>query len=293
MSLILPEGLPAINLLAKENVKLDLMDSIERKYVNPIRIAILNLMPMKITTETDFVRILSNCPLPIELKFMKLRSHEPKHVSKEHMERFYWYSDELMCQELDGLIVTGAPVELMKFEDVDYWCELTEVFDWATEFIKSRMYVCWAAQAAMYYIYGIEKHPLQRKMFGVFMHDHEDGIPLFNGFDDMFAMPHSRHTEVRAEEISQCEDLTIVSQSKESGVGIVMDLRENNIFITGHMEYPADTLRSEYLRDKDIRSDVYMPEHYYLNDNENEKPLMTWRAHANLLYSNWVSHYLR
>lgn len=288
MSLILPEGLPAIDLLRAEGIVL----SSEPPTRKPLRIALLNLMPMKLTTETDFARLLSSSPFQIELGLMKLRSHQSRHVPEEHMRRFYRFFDEMRHEPWDGLIVTGAPVEQLPFEDVDYWPELSEVFTWAREQLRSTLYICWAAQAGLYFHYGVPKYPLPRKMFGVFpqkpLLPHE---PIFRGFDDIFHMPHSRHTEIRREDIVSDKRLTLLAESPENGVSIVM-ARGRDFFVTGHMEYEPYTLDSEYRRDKDKRDDVDLPRHYYVDDNPAKGPLCLWRSHAHLFFNNWINYYV-
>lgn len=294
MPLILPNGLPAIDSLKKENIFID--NNITQplnKCAHKLRIALLNIMPIKETTEVDFARVLSYSPLQIELTLMKLRTHTPKHASPEHMEQFYTYFDELKNEKFDGLIVTGAPIEHLEFEDVSYWKELSEIFVWADANIKSTLYICWAAQAGLYFHYGVPKHSLPTKRFGIFRQQVlKPELPLFRGFDDTFNMPHSRHTEVRAENISIHPELSIVAKSAESGVSIVYAHNGRQIFITGHMEYAPDTLDKEYKRDKDKRDDVDVPQNYYIDNNPENKPNVTWRAHANLLFNNWINYYL-
>ena len=261
--------------------------------IRPLRIVILNLMPLKITTETDLVRLLSNTPLQLEVYFMKLRSHTPKNTPIEHMMLFYKDFDILKKQKFDGMIITGAPIEQLDYEDVSYWDEMTAIFEWAKTNVTSTLYICWAAQAGLYYHYGIPKYPLKKKMFGIFQQRPVDPLlPIFRGFDDLFAMPHSRHTEIRHEDIVREPRLQIIAESPESGVSIVMARGGREFFITGHLEYAPNTLDNEYKRDKDIRDDVEVPCNYYLDNNPDNPPLVTWRAHANLLYSNWINYYV-
>lgn len=293
MSLILPEGLPAIESLKEENIFIENGAQTVDRSTRKLRIALLNIMPIKETTEKDFARVLSYSPLDIELALMKLRTHTPKHASPEHMERFYTYFDELKDEKFDGLIVTGAPIEHLEFEDVSYWKELSEIFAWADANVKSTLYICWAAQAGLYYHYGVPKHQLPKKKFGVFrQYPLTPHIPLFRGFDDSFNMPHSRHTEVRREDIEKHLELSIIAESPESGVSIVMARGGRQIFVTGHMEYSPYTLDSEYRRDMGKRDDVEMPKNYYIGDDPSQKPHVTWRAHANLLFSNWINYYI-
>ena len=261
--------------------------------IRPLRIAILNLMPLKITTETDLVRLLSNTPLQLEISFMKLKSHTPKNTPIEHMMMFYRDFEQMRQEKYDGMIITGAPVETLEYEDVSYWDEMKDIFEWARTHVTSTLYICWAAQAGLYYYYGIPKYPLQKKMFGVFQQTPlEPQLPIFRGFDDVFQMPHSRHTEIHRNDILAHPDLTLIAESPDCGVSMVMARGGREFFITGHLEYAPNTLDNEYKRDKDIRDDVDMPKHYYRDDNPDKGPLVSWRAHANLLYSNWINYYV-
>jgi homoserine O-succinyltransferase len=224
---------------------------------------------------------------------MKLKSHTPKNTPIEHMMMFYKDFEALSKENFDGMIVTGAPIEQMKFEDVEYWDEIKQIFDWAHRHVTSTLYICWAAQAALYHFYGIPKYDLQKKMFGIFRQYPLDmQLPIFRGFDDVFFMPHSRHTEVRKEDILACEDLSLIAESKDSGVSMVMARGGRDFFITGHLEYASNTLDKEYKRDMGKRDDVELPKNYYKDDNPQNEPLVTWRAHANLLYSNWINYYV-
>ena len=293
MPLRLPDKLPAIDLLKKENIFVMDESRAHNQEIRPLKIVILNLMPLKITTETDLIRLLSNTPLQLEINFMKLRSHTPKNTPVEHMMMFYKDFDILKEQKWDGMIVTGAPVETMPFEDVAYWGEIKAIFDWARTHVTSTLYICWAAQAGLYHFYDIPKYPLQKKMFGIFpQHTLVAALPIFRGFDDVFAMPHSRHTEVRRDDIARDSRLTVIAESEESGVSIVMARNGREFFVTGHMEYAPDTLDKEYRRDKGKRDDVEMPKNYYQNDNPDNWPVVTWRAHANLFFSNWINYYV-
>lgn len=293
MPLRLPDKLPAIELLKKENIFVMDNSRATTQDIRPLRIVILNLMPLKITTETDLVRLLSNTPLQMEIFFMKLKSHTSKNTPIEHMMMFYKDFDVLKAEKFDGMIITGAPIEQMKFEDVEYWDEIKDIFAWATTHVTSTMYICWAAQAGLYFHYGIPKYPLPKKMFGVFKQYPLDlRQPIFRGFDDVFFMPQSRHTEVRKADIEADNRLTILAESPESGVSIVMARGGRQIFITGHLEYSPRTLDSEYKRDCGKRDDVELPKNYYRNDNPANEPLVTWRAHANLLFSNWINYYI-
>ena len=288
MPLRLPDNLPAIELLEKENIFVMDENRAHGQDIRPLEIVILNLMPLKITTETDLLRLLSNTPLQLDITFMKLVSHTPKNTPIEHMRMFYIPFERLRDKRFDGMIITGAPVEQMEYEDVSYWDEISEIFTWAKTHVTSTLYICWAAQAGLYHHYGVPKHNLDRKMFGIFKHHitTETFLPIFRGFDDMFRMPHSRHTEVRREDIVKHKELSIIAESYESGVGIVMAREGREFFITGHMEYNTDTL------DMGKRDDVDMPQNYYRNDNPDDGPQVRWRAHANLLFQNWINYYV-
>ena len=293
MPLRLPDKLPAIELLKRENIFVMDNTRATTQDIRPLKIVILNLMPLKITTETDLIRLLSNTPLQMEVSFMKLKSHTPKNTPIEHMMMFYRDFETMRDEKFDGMIITGAPVEQMDFEDVNYWDEISTIFDWARNHVTSTLYICWAAQAGLYYHYGIPKYPLEKKMFGVFrQHTLCPHLPIFRGFDDVFYMPHSRHTEVRKEDILANPELTLIADSPENGVSMVMARGGREFFITGHMEYASNTLDNEYKRDKDIRDDVDMPVNYYRDNNPDKEPLVTWRAHANLLYHNWINYYI-
>ena len=293
MPLRLPDKLPAIELLKKENIFVMDNSRATSQDIRPLRIVILNLMPLKITTETDLVRLLSNTPLQMEIYFMKLKSHTSKNTPIEHMMMFYKDFDVLCREKFDGMIITGAPIEHLEFEDVEYWDEISKIFAWADNHVTSTMYICWAAQAGLYYHYGVPKYQLPKKMFGIFKQfPLEKHIPLFRGFDDSFYMPHSRHTEVRREDITQHRELQIIAESPESGVSIVMARGGRQIFVTGHMEYSPYTLDQEYRRDRGKRDDVEMPKNYYTDDDPDKAPHVMWRAHANLLFSNWINYYI-
>ena len=293
MPLRLPDKLPAIELLKRENIFVMDNTRATTQDIRPLKIVILNLMPLKITTETDLIRLLSNTPLQMEVSFMKLKSHTPKNTPIEHMMMFYRDFEKMRDEKFDGMIITGAPVEQLDFEDVNYWDEITGIFAWARNHVTSTIYICWAAQAGLYYHYGIPKYPLSKKMFGVFrQHTLCPHLPIFRGFDDVFYMPHSRHTEVRKEDILANPELTLIAESPENGVSMVMARGGREFFITGHMESASNTLDIEYKRDKGIRDDVDMPVNYYRDNNPANEPLVTWRAHANLLYHNWINYYI-
>ena len=293
MPLRLPDRLPAIDLLKKENIFVMGDSRAHAQDIRPLKIVILNLMPLKITTETDLVRLLSNTPLQMDINFMKLQSHTPKNTPIENKKMFYRSFEDMQNEKFDGMIITGAPVEQLDFEEVSYWDEITKIFAWARTHVTSTLYICWAAQAGLYYFYGVPKYPRQKKMFGIFPQLPLDAqLPIFRGFDNVFQMPHSRHTELHREDILARPELTLIADSDDCGVSIVMARGGREFYITGHMEYAPDTLDKEYRRDKDIRDDVDMPKNYYRHDNPQEGPLVTWRAHANLFYSNWINYYV-
>ena len=293
MPLRLPDQLPAIEILKRENIFVMDNTRATTQDIRPLKIVILNLMPLKITTETDLIRLLSNTPLQLDISFMKLQSHTPKNTPIEHMMMFYRDFEAMSHEKFDGMIVTGAPVETYEVEEVTYWDEITRIFTWARTHVTSTLYICWAAQAGLYYHYGIPKYPLDRKMFGVFPQvTLSPQLPIFRGFDDFFNMPHSRHTEVHRDDILANPELQLIAESQESGVSMVMARGGREFFIAGHLEYSPDTLDHEYRRDMGVRDDVDMPKHYYRSDNPDLGPLVTWRAHANLLYSNWVNYYV-
>ena len=293
MPLKLPDQLPAIELLKGENIFVMDTTRAQGQDIRPLRIAILNLMPIKITTETDFIRILSNTPLQVEIEFMKIKSHTSKNTPVEHMMAFY-RDFELMRQEkYDGLIETGAPLEQMDYEEVTYWDELVEVFDWAYHNVQSTCYICWAAQAALYHFHKIPKYSTNKKVFGVFKHRAlQPELPIFRGFDDTFYVPHSRHSELRRVDIEKNLDLQIISESEDAGVHIVMARDGREFFITGHSEYAPLTLDVEYKRDLAKRLPIQLPKNYYEEDNPAKMPIVRWRAHANLLFTNWLNYYV-
>lgn len=293
MPLRLPDRLPAIELLKQENIFVMDTSRASTQDIRPLRIAILNLMPIKITTETDLIRLLSNTPLQVEVDFMKIKSHTSKNTPIEHMQAFYRDFDEMKKLKYDGLIVTGAPLEQMEYNEVKYWDELTEVFNWAHRNVTSTMFICWAAQAGLYHFYGVPKHATDKKVFGVFEHHVlEPMLPIFRGFDDTFYVPHSRHSEVRREDIEKVEGLNIVSESEDAGVHMVIARGGREIFITGHSEYSPYTLDQEYKRDLSKGLPIDMPKNYYRDDDPEKGPLVRWRAHANLLFSNWLNYYV-
>ena len=293
MPLKIPHNLPAVELLKKENIFV--MDDLQASTqdIRPLKVAILNLMPIKIITETDFVRLLSNSPLQVEVNFLKMKTHKSKNTSSEHLSAFYKNFEDIREQNYDGMIITGAPVELLPFEDVTYWKELQEIFNWAAKHVTSTLYICWAAQAGLYHFHGIPKYNLNRKMFGIFKHTlNNPNTTLFRGFDNEFYVPHSRHTEIRREDIIKVPELEILSESEESGVYIAMSRGGRDIFITGHSEYAPETLHNEYLRDVQKGLPIEIPKNYYQDDDPNKQILIHWRAHANLLFINWLNYYV-
>ena len=293
MPLNLPDKLPAIELLKEENIFVIDNSRATQQDIRPLRVVVLNLMPLKITTETDLVRLLSNTPLQVELDFMKIKGHTPKNTPIEHMKEFYKDLDEMQDDFYDGMIITGAPVEQMPFEEVNYWEEVTEIFDWARTHVTSTLYICWAAQAGLYHFYGVPKYDLPAKMFGVFRHTlREPYVPIFRGFDDEFYVPHSRHTEIRREDVMKVPDLTLLSESEESGVYMAMARGGREFFITGHSEYSPYTLNDEYMRDVNKGLPIAVPRNYYRNNNPALGPVVRWRGHANLLFTNWLNYYV-
>ena len=293
MPLNIPKTLPAVETLRKENIFVMDSDRAQSQEIRPLKIVVLNLMPLKITTETDLVRLLSNSPLQIEIDFLRLKSHTSKNTPIEHMMAFYKDLDEIQKSNYDGMIITGAPVELLEFEEVKYWKELTGIFDWAHNHVTSTLYICWAAQAGMYHFYGVPKYRLPEKMFGVFEHKTNNSLnPIFRGFDDVFYVPHSRHTEVRSRDILKVPELTLISESEKSGVYMVMARNGREFFITGHSEYSANTLDTEYKRDIKKGLPINLPENYYRDNDPKNEPLVRWRSHANLLFTNWLNYFV-
>lgn len=293
MPLNVPDILPAIKILENENIFVINETRALHQDIRPLKIVILNLMPLKIITETDLLRLLSNSPLQIEIDFMTMRSHMPKNTPAKHMELFYKNFDDLKKTKYDGMIITGAPVELMPFEEVNYWEEMKEIMDWAEHNVYSSMFICWAAQAGLYHYYGVPKYRLSQKVFGVFEHTHIDSnLPIFRGFDDKFYMPHSRYTGISEEDIARVDELQIIARSNEAGVAIVKAKNGRQLFITGHSEYSRYTLDMEYRRDMAKRLPVNMPVNYYPDDDPGQTPLMLWSSTGNLLFTNWLNYYV-
>ena len=293
MPLRLPDRLPAIDFLKDENIFVLGDERANSQDIRPLRIVILNLMPLKITTETDLVRLLSNTPLQLDIHFMKVKAHTSKNTPIEHLQAFYRDFELMRDEKFDGMIITGAPVEHLDYKEVNYWDEISDIFQWARTHVTSTMYICWAAQAGLYYYYGVPKYPLPEKMFGIFpQRPLFPRIPIFRGFDDVFYMPHSRHTEIRKEDILQVPELTLIAESSVSGVSMVMAREGREIYITGHSEYAPRTLDTEYRRDLAKGLPIHMPLHYYEDEDPSKPPLVTWRAHGNLLFTNWLNYYV-
>ena len=293
MPLIIPKTLPAYDALYEENVFVMHRERALSQHIRPLEILILNLMPTKIATETQIARLLANTPIQVHMTLLQTASHAATHVSAAHLEAFYKTFDEVKNNRYDGMIITGAPVELHEFEDVDYWDELCNIMKWSTTNVHSTLHICWGAQAGIFYHYGIQKHELPEKLSGVFNHDVlKPSSPLVRGFDDRFWAPHSRHTTVYAEDIEADPRLEIVAQSDEAGVYIAKSTDSRHFFVFGHPEYDTGTLRAEYERDVNKGMDVPVPAHYFPNDDPTQEPVSTWRAHAQLLYTNWLNYYV-
>ena len=293
MPLRLPDKLPAIELLKHENIFVMDESRAHSQEIRPLRIVVLNLMPLKITTETDLVRLLSNTPLQIEVYFMKLKSHTPKNTPIEHMMMFYKDFAELSKQKFDGMIVTGAPIETMQYEDVEYWPEIQQIFDWARTHVTSTLYICWGAQAGLYYHYGIQKHLMKEKLSGIYNHHVLNPYhPLMRGFDDNYFAPHSRYTEVYLDDIKKHDELIVLSLSDLAGVHIVAEKSGRKFFVTGHAEYDRDTLAKEYFRDINKGLNPKVPYNYFPDDDDQKTPPFTWRSNAHLLVANWLNYYV-
>ena len=293
MPIRVQNDLPAKEILEKENIFVMDEHRAVHQDIRPIRIGILNLMPLKEDTELQLLRSLSNTPLQVDVIFVHVVSHQSKNTATSHLNRFYETFEEIKHQKFDGFIITGAPVEQMPFEEVDYWEELKKIMEWTKTNVTSTLHLCWGAQAGIYYHYGIDKEPLEEKLFGVFWHKVLNRkIPLVRGFDDVFLAPHSRHTDVPLENIRQDSRLTVLAESEKAGAFLVMAQEGRQIFVMGHPEYDRITLDKEYKRDKEKNLPISMPENYYENDDDTKKPLLTWRATANNLYTNWLNYYV-
>ena len=293
MPIKIDSDLPAHKLLENENVFVMTEERAVSQDIRPLKILILNLMPTKIETETQLLRLLSNSPIQVEAELLQTATHEVKNVSKEHMFKFYKTFDEMKDERFDGMVVTGAPVENMEFEQVDYWDELCRIFEWSKTNVYSSFFICWGAQAALYYKYGLRKYRLDRKMFGVFEHVSLDNFhPLMRGLDDKFWVPHSRHTEVRRGDIALIKDLQILSYSEKAGVHLLSDMECRNFFSTGHSEYDRDTLAKEYFRDAEKGLDIDLPENYFPDNDPAKTPEVKWRGAANIIFSNWLNYFV-
>lgn len=293
MPIKIQSDLPVKEILEKENIFVMDEGRAVHQDIRPIRILILNLMPLKEDTELQLLRSLSNTPLQVDVSFMMVATHESKNTATSHLNKFYETFDQVKDHKFDGMIITGAPVEQMEFEEVDYWEELKGIMEWTKTNVTSTIYLCWAAQAGLYYHYGLEKKMMDHKVFGLFRHRVENRkVPLVRGFDDEFLAPHSRHTEVAAEDIHACDALTVLAESDEAGVFLCMAMDGRQIFVMGHPEYDRVTLDGEYKRDKGKGMDIKLPENYYPENDPDNKPLLLWRAHANNLYTNWLNYYV-
>ena len=293
MPIRIPNDLPAAGTLQQENIFVMPQDRAITQDIRPLEIVLLNLMPTKIVTETQLSRLLGNTPLQVNLELMHTTSHVSKNVSQEHLLSFYKSFDELKHRKFDGMVITGAPVELMEFEEVDYWPELCRIMEWSKTHVHSTLHICWGAQAGLYYHYGIQKHKLPQKLFGVYPHhaDYKRTI-LLRGFDDTFWVPHSRHTTVLREDIEAVPGLKLLASSEEAGVYAMMNKEGHQIFVTGHSEYDPETLKTEYLRDKAQGLPISVPANYFPEDDDTKDPIVRWRGHANLLFSNWLNYFV-
>lgn len=293
MPIRIPNNLPAVKILQEENIFVMTETRATRQDIRPLKILLLNLMPTKIQTETQFSRLLGNTPLQVELELIHASSHQSKNTSEEHLLSFYKTFDEVKDQNFDGMVITGAPVEQMDFEEVNYWEELCEIMEWSKTHVYSTLHICWGAQAGLYYHYKVPKKPLEKKLFGVFDHKvtYKNSI-LFRGFDDVFRIPHSRHTTILEEDVRKHKELRILSTSDEAGVFAVATDGGRQIFITGHPEYDPGTLAAEYFRDVDKGLPIEVPKNYFPNDDATKDPIVSWRSYANLLYSNWLNYYV-
>lgn len=293
MPIKIPNDLPAVKTLNDENIFVMTETRAITQDIRPLKILLLNLMPKKIETETQLSRLLGNSPLQVDLELIHTKSHKSKNTSAEHLLAFYKTFDDVKDQTFDGMIITGAPVEHLPFEEVEYWDELCAIMEWTKTHVHSTFHICWGAQAGLYYHFGIDKKPLDKKMFGIFPHkaDYKKSI-LFRGFDDVFMVPHSRHTTVDIEDVKKCEGLKILASSDEAGVYAMATAEGKQIFITGHSEYDANTLANEYFRDLNEGKPIEIPKNYFPEDNPENEPMVTWRSHANLLYSNWLNYFV-
>ena len=293
MPINVPNGLPAIAALEKENIFVMTEERAQTQDIRPLRIVILNLMPKKIETETQLLRLLGNTPLQVDVELLQTATHQSKNTPSEHLVKFYRTFKEVEKEKFDGMVITGAPVEQLPFEQVDYWQELCEIMEWTKTHVFSTFHICWGAQAGLYYHYGVPKYPLEEKRFGIFLHHTLTTThPLLFGFDEEFWAPHSRHTEIRAQDIQKHKELAILAQSDEAGVYIVASMDGRQFFVTGHSEYDRDTLAGEYFRDLEKGLPISVPKHYFPQDDPNQKPPLVWRGHSGLLFANWLNYFV-
>ena len=295
MPIKIPNNLPAVDILAKENIFVMKESRALSQDIRPLKFVIVNLMPTKIETETQLLRLISNTPLQIEVTLLKMDSYKSKNVSEEHMETFYKTFDDIKDERFDGMIITGAPIETLDFEDVIYWEEIMKIMEWSKKHVFSVLHICWGAQAGLYHHYGIKKYQLNKKIFGIFpikLEERYENNELFRGFDEIFNMPHSRHTKIEESDILKEPELEILAKSDEAGVSIIRSKDKRKIFLTGHLEYDRFTLAKEYERDISQNKKIDVPFNYYPEDDPTKKPIFNWKAHANLLFVNWINHYV-
>ena len=291
MPIVIPGSLPAFETLSEENIFIINEERSIHQDIRPLEIAIVNLMPTKIETETQLLRLLGNSPLQVNITLLKTNSYVSKNTSEDHLSSFYSVFDDIKDKRFDGMIITGAPIETLQFEDVDYWNELEKIMEFSKTNVTSTFHICWGAQAGLYYHYGINKYPLKKKMFGIYKHTlNNPKNKLFRGFDEVYNAPHSRYTEIKKEDIDKVDDLEILSESEESGVYVVASKNMKQIFVTGHSEYDKNTLKKEYMRDKEKGLEIELPINYFKNDDPNLEPIVTWKSHAHLIFSNWLNY---
>ena len=291
MPIVIPESLPAFETLSEENIFVINEERSIHQDIRPLEIVIVNLMPTKIETETQLLRLLGNSPLQVNITLLRTNSYMSKNTSEDHLLSFYNIFDDIKSKKFDGMIITGAPIETLQFEDVDYWNELEKIMEFSKTSVTSTFHICWGAQAGLYYHYGIHKYPLKKKMFGIYKHTlNNPKNKLFRGFDEVYNAPHSRYTEIKKEDIDKVDDLEILSESEESGVYVVASKNMKQIFVTGHSEYDKNTLKKEYMRDKEKGLEIELPINYFKNDDPNLEPIVTWKSHAHLIFSNWLNY---
>ena len=291
MPIVIPGSLPAFETLSEENIFIINEERSIYQDIRPLEIVIVNLMPTKIETETQLLRLLGNSPLQVNITLLKTNSYVSKNTSEDHLSSFYNVFDDIKDKRFDGMIITGAPIETLQFEDVDYWSELEKIMEFSKTNVTSTFHICWGAQAGLYYHYGINKYPLKEKMFGIYKHTlNNPKNKLFRGFDEVYNAPHSRYTEIKKEDINMVDDLEILSESEEAGVYVVASKNMKQIFVTGHSEYDKNTLKKEYMRDKEKGLEIGVPINYFKNDNPNLEPIVTWKSHAHLIFSNWLNY---